>query len=566
MIQLTETATRLILQGEMRELRQLDDALKYRPPYYFRSDAYQLWKMTGGQRGWDGYLRPLRITPRGQGAGEAISMRGHLDLIQEHADRLGLEVQLKLLPRPFQNLVPDDLPDDLIKASFELDEAQRECIANWLRETIGVNHMSVNSGKTACFAAAASFIKRAYPRARVLYVTQSERLVRQAFSNMTEFLPGWSISQFGGGEKDSSGRDMVVATAAMLGRNFSQLKASKWLQSFMVVENDESHHASSPTLEKVLLAMPAVFRFGASDTIAEGDIVRGMKIQGLLGPVLDRQVLFGELASSGRSATPHVSVVTIPEWAGKYAALRHAAEEGSPAWTLLNGEWKSGTYMGPAVEADGSAPDGIKRNAAGEPVTIPNRHRIVLTGEADERELDSRWCLLERLYDRAIIRFKDRNEQIARWAKLYSGRGWPTLVVCTRTLHIYILRELIQRVIGAEKVQILYSAHSSKERDVAFQWLRQVPGAVLITPLAKEGVSIPEIRAGIVADHVVNLEVLEQIIGRFVRKKEAGTDNEAHVTVFMDNQHPTYRAGSSKILKGLNGIVGYKVTPVSGLA
>lgn len=56
-------------------------------------------------------------------------------------------------------------------------------------------------------------------------------------------------------------------------------------------------------------------------------------------------------------------------------------------------------------------------------------------------EVESRWCLLERVYDRAIILNKARNNLIADWTKYFSNQGKQTLVVCTRTLHILLLND-----------------------------------------------------------------------------------------------------------------------------
>src|SRR5208337_1505742 len=121
--------------------------------------------------------------------------------------------------------------------------------------------------------------------------------------------------------------------------------------------------------------------------------------------------------------------------------------------------------------------------------------------------VESTYCLLERVNDRAIVRFKERNELIVEWAKYYSQkRKFPTLVVCTRTLHIYILQSLIGQAVGEEKVQILLGDHTSKERDTAFDWFRHTPGGVLISPLVQEGVSINEIRGGVIADAVADWE------------------------------------------------------------
>jgi superfamily II DNA or RNA helicase len=171
---------------------------------------------------------------------------------------------------------------------------------------------------------------------------------------------------------------------------------------------------------------------------------------------------------------------------------------------------------------------------------------------------------LERVNDVALVRFKERNALITAWAKYYSEvRNFPTLVVATRTLHIYILESLIKKAIGDDKVQILIGDHTTKQRNTAFDWFRHTPGGVLISPLVQEGVSINEIRGGVIADHITDWERANQIIGRFIRKKEH--DNEAHITFIFDNQHKTLRSGSKEVLFKLMDIRGYTFAhPVIG--
>lgn len=453
-------------------------------------------------------------------------------------------------------IVAEDVPPDVIDAPFDLDFNQRRCVASWLSETIGVNQVTVAGGKTAMFAAAAALIKKTIPDARFLYFTQTERLVSQVTREMRKFLPGFEVSQYGGKHKDPDGKDMVVCTAAMLNRNYKDLIVKKWFKTFVAVFADESHHVASPTFERVLLSTPALFRFGASDSVKEDDIVKSTKIEGLVGPVLNK-VEAAPLIDIGRIARPHIYLVDCPDWTNKFRDTQNIAPECSPAWVHTDGEWKRGTYMGPAYTPDEKSSDGIRRDKHGDPVYMPNRHRIVFDGDPAEYEIQSRWCLLDRLYDRAIIRFKSRNELIRDWTLHWASQGKPTLVVCTRTLHVLILESMIKEVWNPDIVHTLYSHHSTEERDRTIEKFKTTPGAILITPLVKEGVSINEIEAGVIADYVADWEVMNQIIGRFIRKKLDDKPNEAHITVFIDRQHPTYRRGSIKVFQRLEEIRGY---------
>lgn len=548
MIKVAEGAVSLKVSGPVDELRALRKAFQYQPENYWRADSYQIYLRSNGAQGWDGYLRPFEFV---RGASDrAKLMRGYLsDLIQK-CEELSIEVcRDELLARPFAGMTPDDVPTDAVASSFELDEAQRACIAAWLSSAIGINYVTVSGGKTVMFCAAAALIKKRYPDARFLYFTQTERLVNQVFSEAKKFLPDWGITQYGGGKKDPTGSDLVVATGSMLGRNFKQLEKDGWFKTFMAVLIDEAHHASSPTWTKVLESVPAFFRLGASDTRKEDDLVAWNKIRGLIGPRLE-EVKMNDLIEQGRVAKPFIRLIDEPTWSGMFSGVTHAAEEHSQAFALLNGVWKKGTYLGPVYEHDPESEDGFKYDRKGNRVSVINLHTILI--DELEYEVESRYCLLDRVRDKAIITFKERNNEIVGWVHEYAEvRKLPTLVVCTPTLHILILEALIKKKLGdPERVRILYSDHTTAERDEAFEWLKSTPGSVLISSLVKEGVSINELRAGVVADYVAGWEVARQIIGRFVRKKPDG-ENVAHITMFVERQHPKLFSKSVEMFERL---------------
>jgi superfamily II DNA or RNA helicase len=331
------------------------------------------------------------------------------------------------------------------------------------------------------------------------------------------------------------------------------------------------HHSSSASWERILLTTPAFFRLGASDTTRQDDIVAFSKIHGLVGPIRN-VVQVDPLIRIGRVAKPTIYIADNPAWRGRFSHVPHVAEPDSPAWVLLDNEWKKATYIGPVFEKAEpnkktgdfrkGEEDGYKRDKKGELIQVQNQHRV-LVGK-DEHEMESRWCLLERTNDQAIVQFKERNALIAQWAKHFSDQGHPTLVVATRTLHILILQASIAKLVNPDLVRILFSNHDSKERDETFEWLKTTPGAVLITPLVKEGVSINEIRGGIVADHVVSHELMSQIIGRFIRQKKTGK-NECEIVMFLDRQHPRLQKNGLALVEQLEKIRGYDfVTGVLG--
>lgn len=566
MIALQESAVRLVIEGEPSEIDQLDEDLKVRPNGYFYSPQFERWRITRGKEGWDGWLRPIKRLSRTVGS----VLRGRRDEVLTICATHKIEVdRSKLLPSPFSQLVLADIPPDLLKSSFALDDFQRQGIHRWLLSGIGINQATVGAGKSAMFAGAAVMVRRRFPNARFLYMTPSERLVRQVSKWMREFLPDWDIGQFGGGHDNSDAEHMVICTVAMLNRHYADLTATHWWRSFMVVLFDECQHAVSPSAEKIMLSIPAYFRFGASDSIKINDPAKQGTMKGLLGDILG-SVSAQPLIAVGRLAKPHIYVESMANDYGKFDHLGFTPLSGSVAWCLIEDQWVKGRYIGPVLVKDkkGRVKTRIRkvveRNELGEierkeiedPEVLSGYHQIEVQGESFE--VESRWCLLARAYDQAVVSYRKRNERIVKWVHYYSSMQLPTLVVCTRTLHIFILEAAIKAVIPADLVRICYGWATSKQRDMAFEWFRNTPGGVLITPLVKEGVSINEIRAGVIADYVGDIETANQIVGRFMRKKD--TNNFAEITWFADDQHAALRRGSRRIIRDFKAQYQYPVT------
>jgi superfamily II DNA or RNA helicase len=617
MIRIIEGPTKLKLVGEDWELKTLHLLFRVHPKGYEHAPSHKAFVMTNGQDGWDGYISPIRIYQRGT----ADCLRGHRDRIIAACLEKGIETDTsQCLVSPFKTLTTDDIPDDIVVADFKLDQYQREAIVRWLNAGMGINKIAVSGGKSCAFAAVAAMIKRRFPTERILYVTQSERLVRQAYKDFTGFLPGFDITQYGGSAKDNTGKDIVIATIAMIWRNRQELTQTKWFREFTAVLVDEAHHASSSSAKQLLMQLPCFFRLGASDTVHIEDKVKSDTMVGLLGPVR-YTVPVATYIALGRSAKPTIYLVENREWINKHKKYPHQAEPNTPAWCLVEGDWKRGTYVGPVYERDENGEivmrkvrelegtNDTKVDAAGrvilrkvqdadkqggytwqdreghvvsaadmeydpglstlvdsktanwievlKPVVLDGYHSVQFKGDDHAFDVDSRYCILDRVIDKAITSFKERNLLIVEWAKYYSKvNNWPTLVVCTRTMHVLILETLLKRALGDDMVQVLFSDHTSKQRDEAFDWFKSTPGSVLISPLVKEGVSINEIKAGIISDYITGAEAFGQILGRFIRKKKEG-DNTAFITAFLDVQHPSLRKGSRAMFSRLFNIRGY---------
>lgn len=579
MITIQETPTRILLFGPEDELRTLDKHYAYKPDRYWMADSYQIWKrhqkiiekatkdgnvvlaeeLMNRRVGWDGWTHPFKLkTDHSTGKIlNGVFGRGHLHDIEEIAMSYEITVdKSKCLRNPFEGITTEDIPDDLLNAELNPEqwEIQKRCILAWLSHGIGRNKVTVSGGKTAMFCAAAAMVKTKFPRARFLYFTPTERLSKQVYEEAKRFLPDWDITKFGGGgDRNDTGKDMVVCTGAILNKRFAELVSSKWISTFMGLLLDEAHFVPSPSWSRVILASSAYFRFAASDTTREDNPERRLAITGLCGPIYER-VEAAELINLDRIATPTIDIVSVPAWDGMYDELTHQVEPETPAWVLADGEWLKGTYKGYVYELDEKGDYKLDRKH--NPIKIPGLHRIDIKGS--EFQVESRWCLLHRKYDKAIITFNQRNAIIAERVKAYSEKGWPTLVIATRTLHVMILQAVISKLVPSEKVKVLYSIHSPKERDETFAWMKETPGSVLISPLVKIGVSINAIKAGVVADFVSDWEFLNQLVGRFLRKKFDGSPNEAEITVFNDTQCSSYASTCNRLYTKMKTIEGYR--------
>ena len=560
MITLNEKSAVVYMAGDEGDLYSLKHSLEFPHPQRDRIDLYVWYKRTlndeKGPKGWNGMVSPIKVR---NGTGEFL--RGHREAVVAKAKELGitLDSTSKFLNSPFSKITTDDIAGDCIAGDFELDENQREVIAAWLRHGTGIGKIAVNGGKTAAFAGFAATLKSHIDEARFLYVTDRERLTSQVDREMQRFLPGWDITKYGGNGKDNTGKDMVVCTLAMLRTHFAELVVDGWFDTFNAILFDESHHAQAEQAEKLLLACnSAFFRVGASDTAKEDDPIAQMRITGLLGPV--RTVVEqSTLIEAGRSAVPHIYLVDVPEWENKFSGIPYSVAINTPAWVLLSGEetMRKGVYKGPVYEKDAKGNivmqkrrvlSGTTMTSAEVPVIRPGFHTI----EIDEidYEIDSSYCLLKRAVDKAIIQFKERNDLVVEWSKYFSDQGKRTLVVATRTMHVLILESLIFDAVDPEIVRVLMGEDGKSKRDHTFDWFKRTPGAVLITPLVKEGVSINEIEAGVIADYVGDPEYANQIVGRFLRKKEG--DNKAEIVWFVDRQQRRFKTGCQAMLKKLS--------------
>jgi len=237
MVTVSERIVSIGVSGDPAEVSAIVDKIKFKHPHARRILSHALHSRTGGEQGWDGFIRPLKKTD----PDHAEALRGYKPKIMAVIEQLGIEVnpESRLLDSPFKHITVDDIPDDIIKSEFPLDENQREIIAAWLQNGMGIGKIAVNGGKTAAFAGFAAMLKSLGPGVRVLYITDRERLTTQVDREMKRFLPGWNITKFGGGSSDESGTDLVVCTLAMLRQHIADLREIGWFNTFHAIMFDE---------------------------------------------------------------------------------------------------------------------------------------------------------------------------------------------------------------------------------------------------------------------------------------------------------------------------------------
>lgn len=562
MITVNERTVTIGVSGDPAELSALVDKFKFKHPHRNRIVSYVLYTRTDGAQGWDGFVKPLkRINAR-----EAQILRGYKSHLLRYIKELRIELdpESRILDSPFNHITTDDIPADLVNYAHQPDEDQREIVVQWLKTGMGIGHMATNAGKTMAFAGFAAMLKRLEPSVRILYVTDRERLTTQVDKEMGQMLTGWHITKFGGGGNDDGGNDMVICTLAMLRKHKSALIATGWFNTFHAVMFDEVHHAAAETSEELLSNIKgAFFRIGASASLRANDPLKNDQITGLFGSVLHR-VEQHKLIGAGRSATPHIYLVDPPEWKASMEDVPYTPAYGTRAWVLLQDEdaMRKGKYIGPVFERDKEGEVKMRKSKVVErgniveqevAVTVPGLHTVEI--DKVDYEIDSSYCLLHRATDACIVNNKARNELITEWVKYFSDQNKRTLVIATRTIHVLILEAMICGAVDPELVMTMVGKDASGRRDKAIAWFKRTPGAVLISPLIQEGVSINEIEAGVVADYVADFERADQIIGRFIRRKEG--INEAEIVWFIDRHQARFERGCLRMFEKLGSTTGY---------
>lgn len=183
------------------------------------------------------------------------------------------KVIYKKLDFPIPDRINPYLPD------IDFRDDQLRLINSALEKKRGVILAVTGSGKTIVMAGIIS----CFPEARILFLVRKIDLVDQTIKVFTDLKLG-TVSKFGGGFKDLSGRIIVSTT-----QSFSLLKPSDYCDKFDMVFSDECHTASKfykGQFYKIMSNLYAPMRFGFTATLPTNEETKCV-LEGLTGEVID---------------------------------------------------------------------------------------------------------------------------------------------------------------------------------------------------------------------------------------------------------------------------------------
>jgi len=201
-----------------------------------------------------------------------------------------------------------------------------------------VSEIATSSGKTLISFMIFAFLKsKGYIR-KFLMIVPSTNLVIQGTEDFEDYgidKLGVKIQQIGGGSKLREGCDVVIGTFQSLVK-----KDKEYFEEFDAVFVDESHHASSTSIKKIVSnCMHSGWRFGLTGTLTKRGSADHLTIQQYLGPVLVE--ISPDFLFRNNYATPvSIKIVVMdwlsPEYKDKLAELKsNSAElEGNDLYNL----------------------------------------------------------------------------------------------------------------------------------------------------------------------------------------------------------------------------------------
>lgn len=124
-------------------------------------------------------------------------------------------------------------------------------------------HMATGTGKTDAAIKVIKNIRRKEPRARILWLTHRNELIKQARLRMQRYLPESDVGSFSAEAKEQS-RPVVVASIPLMSRKNYLSQFNK--NDFQYIFVDEAHHAPAATWSRIMEKFPKAKRFGITAT------------------------------------------------------------------------------------------------------------------------------------------------------------------------------------------------------------------------------------------------------------------------------------------------------------
>ncbi|MBU1082805.1 MAG: DEAD/DEAH box helicase [Spirochaetes bacterium] len=267
---------------------------------YERTDAYQLYLMTNGKRGWDGKRRLYRTTRDG-----VVFPAGLASRVIRRLKAKGIAVDLQSpFNSPGLSLWPAFAASVKLNGIEELRPYQKRALLACLEKGRGVLDLATNAGKTEV---AASLIQ-ALGHPQTLWVCcGTVKLARQTRERLETRLD-LPVGIAGGGELEFG--SIVVGMPRTLQ---TKPEVQPFMDEAELVIIDECHHAASKTVSDVLKRCSNAYRrIGLSGTPFKRQDNQNIVVEGLIGPTICK-VTNDYLIKGGYSANPFVFIHTINE-------------------------------------------------------------------------------------------------------------------------------------------------------------------------------------------------------------------------------------------------------------
>ena len=355
---------------------------------------------------------------------------------------------------------------------FEWRDYQRQAVEWVWRRRRAALQAPTRSGKTEI---GIEFVRRA--GRRTLWLTHLRTLLEQPPERFRARMPGVRVAAPRGTRETlaSAEASVVVATVQTLHKVLQENEG--FFEQFGCLVADEAHHAGADTWQDVARAcVRADYRLALSGTMATGNPVTDLRIEGAYGPTYTVATT-AELARAGFLARPRVVMFEIPRTT--FPSYEEVREAVCPTWRS-------------------------------------NPRQLSRLGGA----------LFRTAYQRGVVDNAVRNKAVVDTAVAHARAGERFLVLCNKVPHAALLAELIaRRVPVSVPVYQLDGESEDEKRRLIVDCFKRTSGAVLVcTPFFREGVDVPQIDAGFLAGGGESSIAVLQAFGRMLTVRPGKTE------------------------------------------